>query len=226
MEKQNDTANKCGKKERFNQEKECRLLMMCHRFISIEDPFWELLREKLIHMKDLYAGKHSIQLCPVCLTIYVSGNPKKHAKTTIGSLFFLYDPSQKTAKEVAELFRDYGRVKCLKSGKVLVGIPSFGQICIENHRSLEGSSVQFNPDDKNEKIQEFEVQTVDSSNMKKRPPRRETGRQIKSKSLKANEKKTLWMPAGNRGIPSLLTNQGSHSKVSPLKEYKIIKRTE
>ena len=226
MENKDETINKSAKKERFNQEKECRLLMMCHRFISIEDPFWELLREKLIHMKDLYAGKHSIQLCPVCLTIYVSGNPKKHAKTTIGSLLFRYDPSQKTAKEIAELFRDYGRVKRMKSGKLLVGIPSFGQICIENHRSLEGSTVQSNTDDKNQKSQEFEEQTRETSNIKKRPPERETEQQTKDKSVQNKHKKSLWKHTLKAVIPPLLIHNTDHLNASPFKQNKATKTEE
>ena len=226
MENRNEENNKSGKKDRFNQEKESRLLMMCHRFISVDDPFWELFREKLIHMKGLYAGKHAIQLCSVCLTIFVSGNPKKHRNITIGSLFFQFDPSNKTAKEVAQLFKDQGRVRTLKSGRILVGIPSFGQICIENHRSLEGSTIQFHLSDNNDKTKENEAKQTDPNSLKKRPPQIEAEKQIKGKSVQIKQNNKLWRPTLKAVIPALMIDNTAQLNTSPFKQSKSSKREE
>ena len=222
----NEENIKSEKKERFNQEKECRLLMMSHRFISTSDPFWELFREKLVHMRDLYGGRHAIQLCPVCLTIYVSGNPKKHPKTSIGSLFFQFDPSKKTAKEVAELFKDQGRVKNTKSGGVLVGIPSFGQICVENHRSLEGSRIQFKAGCNNQKNEENQAEATDTSTLKKRAPQRQTGTRIEKKSLNYEQKNSIWRPVSKGSIPPLATSKSAYLNSSLFKQTKPSKREE
>ena len=226
MENIQTRREKGANKERFEEEKECRLMMLYHRFLSVDDHGWDLVRQKLIHMKERYGSKQAVQLCPVCLCVFLSNSLKKHARISIGSLFLGFDPSQKTPKEVAQVFQAHGRIKKKKNGDILVGVPCFNQMCIPDHRSLAGSFIEKKQVQKDEKIQEFEVQTVDSSNMKKRPPQRETGRQIKSKSLRGKDKNNLWMPAGKRGIPSLLTNQGSHSKVSSFKNSRINKRTE
>ena len=226
MENRTEENNKRGKKDRFNQEKESRLLMMSHRFISVDDPFWELFREKLIHMKGLYAGKHAIHLCSVCLTIFVSGHPKKHRNITIGSLFFQFDPSEKTAREVAELFKDQGRVRTLKSGQLLVGIPSFGQVCIENHRSLEGSTIQFHSSCNKEKTKENEAIQRDTSSLKKRPPRTKIEQQIKAKSVQVKQKKLSWRPTLRAVIPPLSIHKADHLNASPFKQNKATKKEE
>ena len=226
MEKRNEEKKESGKKERFDQEKESRLLMMCHRFIRVEDQFWELMREKLIHMKDLYAGRHAIHLCSVCLTIFVSGNPKKHRDITIGSLFFQFDPSKKTAKDVAEIFKEQGRVKRLKSGELLVGIPSFNQICVENHRSLEGSIIPFREGLNDQKTKENEPKTVGISWLKKRTPQRQTGRRKEEKSLKDKQISILWRPASKGSIPPLATSKSVRLNISSFKQNKATKKEE
>ena len=223
---ENEENIKSGKKERFDQEKECRLSMMCHRFIRTSDPFWELVREKLIHMRDLYGGKHAVQLCPVCLTIFVSGNPKKHPKTPIGSLFFEFDPSEKTSKEVAELFKNQGRVKKLQSGDVLVGIPSFGQICVENHRSLEGSSIQYKPDGKIEETSREEAREILTQRMQKRPPKKTEGGEVGKKHIKNGVKKKLWVPSLKGRIPEFPSINPADLKETPVKSYKASERKE
>ena len=200
--------------------------MMCHRFISVNDPFWELFREKLIHMKGLYAGKHAVQLCSVCLTIFVSGNPKKHREITIGSLFFQFDPSKKTAKEVAELFKEQGRVRRLKSGELLVGIPSFGQICIEDHRSLQGSTIQFHSSCNEEKTKENEAIQRDTTSLKKRSPQIEAEKCIKGRSVQIQQKKNLWRPTLRAAIPPLFIHSRDHLNASTFKQTKATKKEE
>ena len=200
--------------------------MMCHRFISVDDQFWELFREKLIHMKGLYAGKHAVQLCSVCLTIFVSGNPKKHREITIGSLFFQFDPEKKTAKEVAELFLHQGRVRRLNSGELLVGIPSFGQICVEDHRSLQGSTINFHSSCNEEKTKENEAIQRDTTSLKKRPPRTEIKQQIKSRLIQVEQKNKLWRPSLKAVIPPLPTHNAGSLNASEFKQNKATKEVE
>ena len=195
------------KRARFDEAKESRVLMMFHRFISAEDPFWSIFQEKLVHMKELYAGKHAIQLCPVCLTLYVCGSPKKHPSSTIGSLFLAFNPSEKTPKEIAEVFRDNGRIKLKKNGEVLVGVPSFNQICISDHRTLQGSLVSSEFRKREGESAEKTKKDDKNVQLSQRKPAIVQKRLKESETTLLNQGKTPWMPCLKATIPPVPNNK-------------------
>ena len=47
-------------KKEFDRKKESTLCTYNHRFLCSEDPGWELLKEKLIHMHQVYGKKKSV----------------------------------------------------------------------------------------------------------------------------------------------------------------------
>ena len=223
MEKTTTTKEKTRRNNRFEEEKESRLLMQYHRFLSIEDKNWGLLREKLIHLRQIYGWKQALQLCPICLSLFLSNSLKKHAQISIGSLFLRFDPAEHTSKEVAQLFQEHGRIKTKKNGDVLVGFPSFNQVCIQDHSSLEGSTIQFHSSCNEEKTKVNEAIQRDTSSLKKRPPRTEIKQQIKGRSIQNEQKNKLWKPTLKAVIPPLPIYNADDLNASPSKQNNATK---
>ena len=212
--------------QRFEEEKECRLTMLYHRFISVDDQDWSLVQEKLIHMREKYGSKQAVQLCSVCLTIFLSNSIKRHETISIGSLFLRFNPSDKTPKQIAEVFKQHGRIKKRKDGEILVGVPAFNQICIPDHRWLKGSTNGCHTDPNHPKAQENELKQADTTNLKKRPPQRQTGRKIEKKSLGYEQKNSIWRPVSKGSIPPLATSNSVYLHSSPFKQTRPSKREE
>ena len=211
MENDTERRKEQGKRVRFDEVKDTRLLMMYHTFVEQGDEAWSLVRDKLIYLKELYGGKHAVHLCPICLTIHISGTPKKHPVTSIGSLFLSFDPLENSPEQIAEVFRDHGRVKVQKNGKILIGIPSFNQICISDHRTLEGTMTGADLKKRNTNV------SVESDFQKKKTLLCKRGpklRQPLHRTKRSEEKlitKPVWMPFSKGKTPLIINNINFHA---------------
>ena len=226
MEGISNSSKGITKKARFDEEKESRLLMCYHRFLSVDNGLWELVRQKLIHLKGTYHGKQAIQLCPICLTLFVSNEKKKHKKVSIGSLFFLMDPSNMSSKQIAEVFQQYGRTKTSKNGEVLVGVPSFSQICIQDHVSLEGSVIQGKSYQIDGKVKNESAKTKGTSYLQKRQPKEDEVQytpKIYPGDITNNKR---WKHSFKGGIKPLPIALPTHLESTPTKSTKTSARKE
>ena len=220
MEKGTERRKQEGKRVRFDEVKDTRLLMMSHMFVGQEDEVWSLFRDKLIYLKELYGGKHAVHLCPICLTIFISGTAKKHPITSVGSLFLAFNPIEKTSAEIAEVFKDHGRVKVQENGEILIGIPAFHQICISDHRTLEGSITAANLKQRNTNS------SVESDFQKKKIvlcKREPEVHQVldKSKGVEENMiKRPVWKPFSKGSTSGIKQNIYLDSYSSPKQESK------
>ena len=212
--------------KRFEEEKECRLVMLYHRFIPVDDQDWALVREKLIHMRERYGSKQAVQLCSVCLSLFLSNSLKKHERISIGSLFLRFNPADKTPQQIAEVFEQHGRIKKKKNGEILVGVPAFNQICIPDHRWLKGSTMGSHGDPNDKKKEEKESKPSDTSRLKKRPPETQKEQQNQSKSVQIKQNNKLWRPTLKAVIPALMIDNTAQLNTSPFKQSKSSKRAE
>ena len=226
MENTIKRKEKTRRSNRFEEEKESRLLMQYHRFLSIEDKNWDLLREKLIDMSHKYGCKQALQLCPVCLSLFLSNSLKKHAQISIGSLFLRFNPAEHTSKEVAKIFQEHGRIKIKKNGDILVGFPSFNQVCIPDHSSLQGSIIQYKPDAKREEKSREVAREISTQRMQKRPPKRTERGEVGKKHIKNGVKNNLWKPSLKGGIPPLPSRDPVDLKEMPVKSNIVFEKNE
>ena len=226
MEEHTTRKEKTRRNNRFEEEKESRLIMQYHRFLRIEDKNWDLLREKLIDMSQKYGCKQALQLCPVCLCLFLSNSLKKHAQISIGSLFLRFNPAEHTSKEVAKVFQEHGRIKMMKNGDILVGFPSFNQVCIPDHSSLEGSIIQYKPDAKREEKSREVAREISTQSMQKRPPKRTERAEVGKKHIKNGVKNKLWRPSLKGGIPALPPIGAADLKETPLESKKVFEEKE
>ena len=220
MEKSITKKESTRRNSRFEEEKESRLLMQYHRFLSVEDKNWGLLRDKLIYMSQKYGSRQAVQLCPVCLSLFLSNSLKRHSQISIGSLFLRFNPEEHTSKELAEIFQKHGRIKTKKNGGILVGFPSFNQVCIPDHSSLEGSTIQYKSNDKREETSREIAEPKVVKSIQKRPPERTQTGEIGKKQSNNGEKNMLWMPSFKGEIPSLPFRPPAYREVSPIKSNK------
>ena len=220
MEKGTERRKQQGKRIRFDEVKDTRLLMMYHTFVDQDDEVWILVRDKLYYMKELYGGKHAVQLCPICLTIYISGTPKKHPVTSIGSLFLAFNPIEKSPEQIAEVFRDHGRVKVQKNGKILIGVPAFHQICISNHRTLEGSIIGADFKKTNTKVSvESDLQKKQTVLSKREPEVRKPLYRTKRSEEKVITR-PIWMPFTKGNTLPITKNTNFQAYPSPKLDQK------
>ena len=220
MEKTITRKEKTRTNQRFEEEKESRLLMQYHRFLRIEDKNWDLLRDKLIDMSQKYGSRQAVQLCPVCLSLFLSNSLKRHSQISIGSLFLRFDPAEHTSEEVAKIFQEHGRIRTRKNGEILVGFPSFNQVCIPDHSSLEGSIIQYKPDHKREETSREITRPKLTERMQKRSPKRTERGEIGKKQSKNGGKNILWVPSFKGGIPALPFRAPAYLEATPIKSSK------
>ena len=220
MENKQTATEKGKNQKRFEEEKECRLVMLYHSFLSIEDQDWGLLREKLIHMRDRYGSKQALQLCPVCLCLFLSSSLKKHENTSIGSLFLGFDPEKKSPKQIAQVLQDYGRIKVKKNGEILTGFPYFNQMCIPHHSSLKGSIIQDKESKKEDDNQKEQDKTGADASLKKRLPERETGEESNKKEHNDEKKNKIWSPFSKGVIKPLTLLPSALQEGAPTKPKK------
>ena len=127
------------KKQQFDKRKECTLRTYSHRFLHYDDPGWELLKEKLIHMQEVDGKKKSVQLCINCMGIFKNEFTQRHTTISVGSIFFLIDPKAKTGREIAKFLKMHGRWKKGKNGEIRVCFPAFNTECDADFPFLVGS---------------------------------------------------------------------------------------
>ena len=123
----------------FDSKKDCILATYSHRFLNVDDAGWILLREKLMHMKEIYGGKKSFQLCGECMTISRTECSSAHLRVVVASIFFQIDPEAIKPTELADFFLKHGRQIKYKKGNSLICFPSFNFECSEEYPFLSGS---------------------------------------------------------------------------------------
>ena len=116
-------------KKEFDRKKESTLCTYNHRFLYSEDPGWELLKEKLIHMHQVYGKKKSVLLCSKCMTICKSTYSERHSMISVASIFSKIDIECSSPKEIAAFFSRYGRWRIDSKGTIKTCFPSFNQEC-------------------------------------------------------------------------------------------------
>ena len=128
-----------SKKNLFDHKKACILATYYHRFLKNDDNGWTLLREKLIHMKEIYGGKKSFQLCGNCMTISRVECSSAHLRVVVGSIFLHIDPEAMTPTQLADFFLKNGRYITDKNERKRICFPSFNFECSEEYPFLLGS---------------------------------------------------------------------------------------
>ena len=128
-----------SKKKQFDHKKACILATYYHRFLKNDDIGWTLLREKLMHMKEIYGGKKCFQLCGECMTISRAECSSAHLRVVMGSIFLHIDPEEMTPTELADFFLKHGRHITDKNEKKRICFPSFNLECSEDYPFLLGS---------------------------------------------------------------------------------------
>ena len=127
------------KRNIFDRKKDCILSTYSHRFLKNDDVAWALLREKLIHMKEIYGGKKSFQLCGNCMTISRVECSSAHLRVVVGSIFLHIDPEPMTPTQLADFFLKNGRYITDKNERKRICFPSFNFECSEEYPFLLGS---------------------------------------------------------------------------------------
>ena len=123
----------------FDRKKESTLCTYNHRFLYSEDPGWELLKEKLVHMHTVYGKKRSVQLCCNCMSIYKSTYSERHSMVSVASIFSQIDPESSSANEIAAFFSRYGRWRTDAKGTIKICFPSFNQECDAYYPFIQNS---------------------------------------------------------------------------------------
>jgi hypothetical protein len=185
------TAKGVSYKSRFDSKKELRLTGLTHQFLKRDEPYWNLLFEKLSVLQDTYKEMLAFKLCRRCLSFCNCNKKARHEEITIKSLFKLIDFKHQTVSDLLSLLKEHGRVIRDFKGEELIGFPGFNLECSDDYY-FASDQVPVQPE-----LQEYSFQSISFSSMTHSEGNELAKRHLSSCATEEGTSKGTWKMKNN-----------------------------